>query len=148
MAFNPYFPAYGVPYQYPQIPQYQPNMQNSTSGTVFLADWVQGGIQGMKSYPLSANQKAVLFDTESNMFGIKCVDASGMPLPLRVFDYTERNTTQNAQNVQNLADIDVSAYITRDEFEARISQFLRDLSAQDKPVQNNNVRNGDSKNGK
>lgn len=35
----------------------------------------------------------MLMDSESSTFYIKSTDASGMPQPLRIFDYTERTAT-------------------------------------------------------
>lgn len=110
MAFNPYFPAsYG--YQYPV---YQPQQQSG--GLV----WVQG-IEGAKSHPVGAGQSALLMDSESNCFFIKSADVSGMPLPLRIFDYTERSTRKEAAETPSVAPIDTAVFVTRDEFEARIA---------------------------
>lgn len=125
MAINPYFPAGYAGYQNPYAMQmYQnqynvpatPQMQNG--GLI----WVQG-IEGAKSHAVGAGQSVLLMDSESNCFFIKSADASGMPLPLRVFDYTERNAAQNAQKAPVSAEIDVSGFITREEFEARIAQI-------------------------
>ena len=102
------FPYYSYPYQ----PQ-----QNN--GII----WVQG-IEAMKSYPVQAGQSVLLMDSETSCFGIKTVDASGMPQPLRVFDYTERK--QRAPENAPVATLDVSGFITREEFEARISAILAD----------------------
>lgn len=111
------YPYYPSSFQYPYI-------QQQSTASAFIADWIQGGIQGMKAYPLSANQKAVLFDTESNLFGIKCVDASGMPLPLRVFNYSEINAAQEQRTEPQTAAIDTSCFVTREEFEALKSQLM------------------------
>ena len=119
MAMNPYFPASYMPYQYQPMPQYQPQAATQSSGGLI---WVQG-IEGAKAHPVQAGQSVLLMDSDSNSFFIKSADMSGMPLPLRIFDYTERNTAQNAQKPQNAAGFDVSAYITRDEFETRIAQI-------------------------
>ena len=108
MAFNPYFPAYG--YQYPA---YQPQQQSG--GLV----WVQG-IEGAKSHPVGAGQSILLMDSESNCFFIKSADSSGMPLPLRVFDYTERIARGDAPERPPDARSDSAAFVTRAEFEARI----------------------------
>jgi hypothetical protein len=78
------------------------------------------GVEAMKSYPVQAGQSALLMDTETNCFGIKTVDASGMPLPLRIFDYQER-TTQQAPQQPTAAVHDTSSYITREEFESRLA---------------------------
>lgn len=114
MAFNPYFPA---TYQNPYMQQYQPQQQ---SGGLI---WVQGEA-GAKSYPVSAGQSVLLMDSESNRFFIKSADASGMPMPLRVFDYTERKDAVRASESASAAGLDISAYVTREEFEKRIAAIL------------------------
>lgn len=116
----PYYPAYGYPYQPTMIQSYQQAQQNN--GII----WVQG-VEAMKSYPVSAGQSVLLMDSETNCFGIKTADASGMPLPLRIFDYTERtanNAPKTAQETHTEPQIDLSAYVTRDELESRISEVL------------------------
>ena len=115
MPYNPYYQSYS-PYQQ-AMPQYQ--QQQSSSGLI----WVQG-IEAMKSYPVTPGQSVLLMDSESNCFGIKTVDTSGMPLPLRIFDYQER-TAQNPQPVvQPTAQIDTSEFVTREEFETRIAEIM------------------------
>ncbi len=118
MAMNPYFPiGYNNPYQY-QAMQMQQQMQpvqtaqpNAQSNII----WVQG-IEAMKSYPVSAGQNVLLMDSETQCFGIKAADASGMPLPLRIFDYSER--TSQTQSQKTAESVDLSCFVTRDEFEA------------------------------
>lgn len=119
MPYNPFYPSYN-PYQYQQImqPQQQPQPQQQSNGGL---TWVQG-IEGAKSHFVSPGQSALLMDSESNSFFIKSADASGMPLPLRIFDYTER-TVQQAVQQPTAAVPDTSTYITREEFEARIAQI-------------------------
>lgn len=109
MAFNPYFPTY-QPYQY---------QQQQSGGLI----WVQGEA-GAKSYPVSAGQSVLLMDSESNRFFIKSADASGMPMPLRVFDYTERKEAVRASESASATGLDISAYVTREEFEKRIAAIL------------------------
>jgi hypothetical protein len=116
MPYNPYYPQSYSPYQQ-AMPQYQ--QQQNSSGLI----WVQG-IEAMKSYPVTPGQSVLLMDSESNCFGIKTVDTSGMPLPLRIFDYQER-TAQNPQPVvQSTAQLDTSDFVTREEFEARIAEIM------------------------
>lgn len=104
------------------MPQYQqPMAQQQSNGLI----WVQG-VEAMKSYPVSPGQSVLLMDSESNCFGIKTVDTSGMPLPLRIFDYTER-TAQNAQKPPVTAAIDTDKYITREEFESRITAITAQI---------------------
>ena len=90
-------------------------------------NWVQGEA-GAKSFFVPSGQTAMLMDSEESVFYIKSVDASGMPLPLRIFDYKERNvqdnkTMQNSPQeiVQESPQVDMSNYITREEFEKRIN---------------------------
>ena len=115
MAF-PYYPTY-QPQMYQN--QYTPQQHG---GLI----WVQG-IEAAKSYPVSAGQSILLMDSESNAFFIKTADASGMPLPLRIFDYTERTTNnapKTAQETHTEPSIDLSAYVTRDELESRIKEIM------------------------
>ena len=119
MPYNSFMPNYN-PYvqQYQQMlqPQVQPQPQQSNGLT-----WVQG-IEGAKSHFVSPGQSALLMDSESNSFFIKTADASGMPMPLRVFDYKER-TAQQAPQQPTVAVTDTSGYITREEFEARLAEI-------------------------
>lgn len=109
---NPYFPSYN-PYQQFQTMQ-QPQQQNS-GGLL----WVQG-IEGAKSHFVEPGRSALLMDSESNSFFIKSADTSGMPLPLRIFDYQER-TAQQAPQQPTAAVHDTSSYVTREEFESRLA---------------------------
>ena len=81
-------------------------------------NWVQGEA-GAKSYPVAPSQSVMLMDSKNEVFYIKTVDASGMPLPLRIFDYKERK--ENEKKVEEVSQIDMSEYITREEFEKRMS---------------------------
>lgn len=94
-------------YPYNSYNQFQQPTQNST-GIV----WVQG-LEGAKAYPVVAGNSVLLMDSEESVFYIKTTDPSGMPQPLRVFDYNERTAQQTSQ----------SEYVTKDELEKRLSQF-------------------------
>lgn len=111
MAYNPYYNTFYPQYQQP-MPQQQQN-----NGLI----WVQG-IEAMKSYPVQPGQSVLLMDSESNCFGIKTVDTSGMPLPLRVFDYKERTGQQT--HPAPAPQVDTSVFITREEFESRIAEII------------------------
>lgn len=128
MAYNPYFPAnYGM--QYPYAAQMVQNPAQQSGGLI----WVQG-IEAAKSHPVGAGQSVLLMDSETNSFFIKSADASGMPLPLRVFDYTERSTAVKATESVSVPSIDTSGFITRDEFESRIAQLYAEYGAKKKPT--------------
>ena len=106
------YPAYmnAQNYVYPQVPT-QPQVQTPQSSGIV---WVQGEA-GAKSYLVGAGQSVLLMDSESSSFYIKSTDASGMPLPLRVFDYTER--VQAQKPVVSVPEFNADKYVTREEFD-------------------------------
>lgn len=102
-----------------QLPQQQPQ---SNSGLI----WVQGEA-GAKSYLVSPGSTVMLMDSENTVFYLKSSDASGMPLPLRIFDYSERREsihTEPEPAQQNSPAIDPKNYVTRKEFD----DFIESLS--------------------
>lgn len=93
----------------------QPQQQQSNSGLI----WVQGEA-GAKSFIVSPGTTVMLMDSENSVFYLKSSDASGMPLPLRVFEYSERTATMPQSpnfGSQALNGFDPNNYITRKEFE-------------------------------
>lgn len=113
-------PNYNNNYNYPfwngyanqTAPQSQPVVQSNG------INWVQGE-GGAKSYALAPNQSILLVDSEKDVFYVKTTDSSGMPLPLRIFDFKERTIAPNKnENNQPPAD-----YITRKEFEKRLAEI-------------------------
>ncbi len=142
----PYFTS---PYGYPTsfMPQPTPNLFNSQpqSQNGLIVAWVQGE-QAMKSFGLGPNQKAFLFNTEENNFGIKTTDANGMPNPLEMFAYHRIDITN--QSVQSTATnpttaIDVSSFVTKEELDNRILELMVELEAK-----TSNSNKGDLKHGK
>lgn len=109
---------YDTPYmrQLAQMPQFQQFTAPQNNGI----QWVQGE-EAAKSYYVQPGKSVLLMDSESKCFYIKSVDASGMPLPLRIFDYTERAQTAQASPATNATPN--NDYITREEFERRISEI-------------------------
>ena len=95
-TFTPTFGAYGGNYvpmqQAVQAPA--PQAPAQTSGNAVI--WVQGET-GAKSYLVAPNTTVLLMDSESNRFYLKSSDGSGMPQPLRIFEYSEVN--RNAPNI-------------------------------------------------
>lgn len=126
MAFgNPYQPGY-MPGYYPQadqLTQLRQSYQQPQQTAPII--WVQGE-EGAKAYMVAAGNSVLLMDSESSVFYIKSTDASGMPQPLRIFDYTERgkNAPQQAQSAGD-------KFVTRDEFDALCARF--DALTADKP---------------
>ena len=84
--------------------------------------WVQGEA-GAKSFIVGAGQTVLLMDSEADKFYIKSADMSGMP-SLRVFSYSEIMPT-NAPNSHFKGETD--NFITRDELEAKLSDFRKEL---------------------
>ena len=93
-------------------------------------NWVSGE-SGAKSWIVGRGESVLLMDSESQCFYLKSADASGMPLPLRVFDYTER--TQNApQGSQSVLNQSSDNFITRTEFDdlkAKYEELEKQLKA-------------------
>lgn len=115
MAYNPYFPAGYQPYMQYQQPQQMPQIQSQTpSGFI----WVSG-IGGAKSYQVAPNSTVQLWDSEGNTLYIKSADQNGMP-SIKILDYTIRET-----ETPNSAMKDMSAYVTRDEFNSAIAELRR-----------------------
>ena len=129
MAYNNYFPQnqYQQPY-YPQYQQVQPVQQvqvptpqpQENNGVI----WVSG-IEGAKSYLVGAGRSVLLMDSESSTFYLKSTDMSGMPQPLRIFDYTERSTQPQTNQIVDapVKEIDTSMFVTRDELEERLAKI-------------------------
>ena len=105
-GYNNYFPQTytNSPYVYsaasqPGVSWAQPT---TTSSQLSSINWVQGEA-GARSVPVPAGQKALLMDSETNVFYVKSSDTSGMPLPLRIFEYKEvdrvaTNTTDGRED--------------------------------------------------
>jgi hypothetical protein len=84
---------------------------------------VQGEV-GAKSYPVAPGHSVLLMDSENSVFYIKTLDASGMPLPLRTFDYSERmGVPAPMPTAQPESQLNPGDYITRKEFEAAMARF-------------------------
>lgn len=111
MAYNPMYPMSYPSYQQPQQP---------TSSLI----WVQGEA-GAKSYLVGAGQSVLLMDAEGSTFYIKSTDASGMPMPLRVFDYKERTQATQQSGVQN------GNYVTHEELEKWTKDLLDKIKPQE-----------------
>lgn len=112
------------PYNYPQLystgqqygnPAVLPNTaqqpQQNENGII----WVQGEAAA-KAYLVAPGKSILLMDSESNKFYIKSADASGMPIPLRIFTYSEETAVNTPQ-------IDTSQFVTRKELEEVLAKF-------------------------
>lgn len=117
---------------YPQYyqQQYMPQMINNNQAQQNDGiTWVQGE-NSAKSYPVAAGRSVLLMDSESPVMYIKSTDQSGVPLPLRIFDYKERSqSTSNAHKQK-------TDYISRNEFDAFRNEIRAELR-QSKQATNN-----------
>lgn len=107
-----------MPINYPYYPTY-PNYNTTPTPTTNQNNsiiWVQGE-SGAKSYLVAPNTSVLLMDSEQSRFYIKSTDASGMPMPLRIFEYVEKKDDIKTEPTSS------TEYVTREEFEER----LRDL---------------------
>lgn len=125
MQLNPNMNQYNPQFQQNLAPTQmsvanQPMAQQGNNGLI----WVQGET-GAKSYIVAPGSTVMLMDSEGERFFLKSADASGMPLPLRIFDYKERTETPSqavsapvpAQNVN------FDNFVTREEFERRMASI-------------------------
>ena len=112
--YAPYQSQYYTQLQQSYAPQMQAPAQNQQNNQNSII-WIQGE-QAAKSYMVAPNTTVLLMDSESQRFYLKSSDASGMPQPLRVFEYTE--TTQVTKPKEDAPAVDFSAFATKAEFDA------------------------------
>lgn len=138
---NPYYPPpmpdnlaqlrqnqmMGMPQMQAQAPQQI--TQQSSNGVI----WVQGE-EGAKAYIVAPGSSVMLLDSEGSCFYIKSTDQSGMPLPLRIFDFTERTAGKQKTAPQTLP----QDYITREEFDrlAATVAAMKDANQKTEVMQN------------
>lgn len=123
-GYNNYFPqSYANNlYGYGNItPTQSMNAPAVSTNQISDINWVQGEA-GARSVPLAAGRKALLMDSETNIFYVKSTDSTGMPLPLRAFEYKEINleTDKTTASVQN-------EYVTHEEFQKAIDELKQSL---------------------
>lgn len=128
---NPYQYSFGVPGQMNQFQQQpvqmpaQPVQQPQQNNNGIL--WVSGEV-GAKSYLVAPGTSVLLMDSESEKFYIKSTDVSGMPQPLRTFEYHEVGTQMPPkQPVQNMD----SKYVTRQEYDDLKGKYEAIIKSED-----------------
>ena len=105
--------------------------------------WVSGEA-GAKSYLVAPGNTVMLLDAENSVFYLKSADTSGMPLPLRIFDYKERTTTaQQAFGGSVAAEtVNLDNFVTRKEFD----ELKASIASQPTPKKAKNNLTEDAKN--
>lgn len=116
-----------LPMNQPPVPvPAQPTQPVNQPGSGII--WCQGE-EGAKGYLVAPGNSVLLMDSENATFYIKSTDASGMPQPLRIFDYTER-TAQRTPSQSTSAPME--EYVTRKEFDA-LAARLETLASMKEP---------------
>lgn len=151
-----YQPNYGYQYPYygaqPPMPdnltQLRMNtnqMQNAVAQPSMISQpmqqqssqiiWVSGEA-GAKSYLVAPGNTVMLLDAENSVFYLKSADASGMPLPLRIFDYKERTTAaqQAFGGSVTSESVNFDNFVTRKEFD----ELKASIASQPTPKKNKN----------
>ena len=124
---NPYYQGYNNYGNYgnftnnQQTVQQQPIQQtvqqnNQNSGF----QWVQGEAAA-KAFHVEPGQTVLLMDSDSPVLYFKSSDVTGRPTPMIIYDLVERKELDNQQNFQN---IDLSAYLKKDELEGIINDIV------------------------
>lgn len=139
-----YFNGYPVTYTpvYPTVTQTQPifnnqqqgysqQQQNPNQGII----WVQGEAAA-KAYSIPPNSQIILMDSEGECFYIKATDASGMPLPLRTFEYKEivkTETPTESHDAPPQPEFNPDDYVSKKEFD----NLKRQIKNMNKKERNN-----------
>lgn len=117
--------------------QVQTPAQSQTSGSGVL--WVQGE-EGAKAYMVAPGNSVLLMDSEGSRFYIKSTDQSGMPHPLRIYDYTER--TAVPQSVPAAQQGAAGEYVTRKEFDA-LAALVGEMKGKNKKAVKEETKDGE-----
>lgn len=127
--YNPTTARQDVP-QYNQ--QFQPMAQaapapQNNNGLI----WVQGEA-GAKSYLVAPGSTVMLMDAENSTFYLKSADASGMPMPLRIFDYKERSIvpSQHVSAPTSGETVNFDNFVTRKEFDELKASIAPQIKSQ------------------
>ena len=117
----------------------QPMAQQGNNGLI----WVQGEA-GAKSYLVAPGNTVMLMDSEGERFYLKSADASGMPMPLRIFEYKERTETPSQAFSATVAaqNINFDNFVTREEFEQRMASMASQCQCRNKPKKKEDVTDG------
>lgn len=120
-------------------PTTQPMTQQGNNGLI----WVQGEA-GAKSYIVAPGNTVMLMDSEGERFYLKSADASGMPMPLRIFEYKERTETPSQAFSGPVAaqNVNFDNFVTREEFEQRMASMASQCQCRNKAKKKEDVTDG------
>lgn len=122
-----------------QPPPASPTSQQGNNGLI----WVQGEA-GAKSFIVAPGNTVMLMDSEGERFYLKSADSSGMPMPLRIFDYKERTETpsQAFSGSVTAQNVNLDNFVTRDEFERRMASMASQCKCKNDAKNKEDVNNG------
>ena len=109
MFQNPYANLLAQNQYYPQMNNQQIFPQEQTQNLIRV-----NGIDGAKTYQMSANSTVALFDSNEDIMYIKTTDGAGFP-SIRTFNFVEIKQNEKSSGSQD--------YISRQEFE----EFKKEL---------------------
>lgn len=112
------------PYNFQQPNQSQ-QLNNQSQNNII---WVKGK-ENARSMQLKPNSTVILLDSQSGKFYIKTTDDIGLG-KLRVFNYTEQPDQDIKQSIQITPNVDLSNYVTKEELENKIKEFLNQKNEQ------------------
>ena len=113
---NTYYPAYTyAPLSQAQNTYMAPTQATSDTGI----KWVQGEA-GARACAINPGTSAVLMDSERDVFYIKTTELSGMPRPLRVFEF---------ESLESTSKIGQTSFVTKEEFEKRMNELQELLNS-------------------
>ena len=117
----------------------QPMAQQANNGLI----WVQGEA-GAKSYIVAPGNTVMLMDSEGERFYLKSADASGMPMPLRIFEYKERTETPSQAFSGSVAaqNVNFDNFVTREEFEQRMASMASQCQCRNNAKKKEDVTDG------
>ena len=120
-------------------PATQPMAQQGNNGLI----WVQGEA-GAKSYLVAPGNTVMLMDSEGERFYLKSADASGMPMPLRVFEYKERTETPSKATSAPVTaqNVNLDNFVTREEFEQRMASMASQCKCGNKSKKKEDATDG------
>lgn len=127
MGYHPYNPQEYQNYQQ-QFQQMQQNYQQQLQNQVQQMSQPQNGgtfyfvnnIQEVESWVVNAGQTVFFFNRNDKTFYIKSVAQNGLTQPIEIYDYTQRvadSATVTAEDTTPKPEIDLSQYVTREEFD-------------------------------
>lgn len=147
-----YRPTYYDPVQQNPMGQFNQQFQPPTTQPAAQAIaqqgnngliWVQGEA-GAKSYIVAPGNTVMLMDSEVERFYLKSADASGMPMPLRTFEYKERTETpsQAFSTPVSAHNVNFDNFVTREEFEQRMASMASQCQCRNKAKKKEDVDDG------